>query len=130
MTSARLALIDARLDRRSEIADLLNAHHHSTVPLASLSEFEEARHSLNLDLLIATVSTSHTGPVDFVRKIRNVHSIPLIIICDFDDILERVIILEAGCDDVLFEPIHPKELIARVRSVLRRARLEGDPFIG
>ncbi len=108
------------------MADLLNSHHLNTVPLASLSEFEEARRSLKFDLLLATVSTSYAGPVDFVRKIRNAHSIPLIILCDFDDIFERVVILEAGSDDVLFEPIHTKELIARIRSVLRRARPGGD----
>lgn len=51
-------------------------------------------------------------------------AMPLIILSAADDELDKVLLLELGADDYVTKPFSPKELLARVRAVLRRARRE------
>lgn len=61
------------------------------------------------------------------RNLRATSNIPVIIVSAKGDDLDRIIGLEMGADDYLPKPFHPRELLARVRSVLRRARSTSQP---
>jgi len=56
------------------------------------------------------------------QEIRKTLSLPIIILTAKDDAVDRIVGLEMGADDYLTKPFHPRELVARVRAVLRRAR--------
>lgn len=56
------------------------------------------------------------------REIRKTLSLPIIMLTAKDDPVDRILGLEMGADDYLTKPFHPRELVARVRAVLRRAR--------
>ena len=55
------------------------------------------------------------------RQIRQVSDLPIIMITARADVIDRVVGLEVGADDYITKPFHPREVVARVRAVLRRA---------
>ena len=63
---------------------------------------------------------------DVCRAIRTGSSVPVLFLTARDDEMDRVLGLELGADDYLVKPFSPRELVARVRAILRRSR-EGPP---
>jgi DNA-binding response OmpR family regulator len=63
---------------------------------------------------------------DVCRDIRARSSVPVLFLTARDDEMDRVLGLELGADDYLVKPFSPRELVARVRAILRRTR-EGPP---
>jgi DNA-binding response OmpR family regulator len=58
--------------------------------------------------------------IEVARAIRRVSHVPIIMVTGRDDVIDRVVGLEVGADDYITKPFHVREVIARVRSVLRR----------
>ncbi|HEY4202842.1 MAG TPA: response regulator [Devosiaceae bacterium] len=58
------------------------------------------------------------------RRIRAVSDMPIIVVTALSDDIERIIGLETGADDYLGKPFNPRELLARIRAVLRRRSLQ------
>ena len=54
------------------------------------------------------------------RRLRERSAVPIIVLTARDDEIERVLLLETGADDYVLKPFEPRELVARVRSILRR----------
>src|SRR5919109_2818355 len=73
------------------------------------------------DLIILDVMMPEMGGYEFMRKHRAENSTPIILLTARVDDDEKVIGLEIGADDYITKPFRPRELVARVRSVLRRA---------
>ncbi|HEU5222653.1 MAG TPA: response regulator transcription factor [Candidatus Lumbricidophila sp.] len=63
---------------------------------------------------------------DLVRDIRAKYDVPIIVISGRTDEADRVAALELGADDYLTKPIGPRELVARMRAILRRVTPPGD----
>jgi DNA-binding response OmpR family regulator len=59
--------------------------------------------------------------LDLCRQVRKTSDVPVIILTARDDEIDRVIGLELGADDYVTKPFSPRELVARVRAILRRA---------
>ncbi|MDU8912451.1 response regulator transcription factor [Aestuariicoccus sp. MJ-SS9] len=64
--------------------------------------------------------------LEIAREIRSVSSVPVIMVTGQDDVIDRVVGLEIGADDYITKPFHVREVVARVRSVLRRSAQEGQ----
>ncbi|MCL2461368.1 MAG: response regulator transcription factor [Defluviitaleaceae bacterium] len=61
------------------------------------------------------------------REIRKISAVPIIMLTAKDDVFDKVLGLEMGADDYMVKPFDPKELVARVKAVLRRyEKKEGD----
>jgi DNA-binding response OmpR family regulator len=58
------------------------------------------------------------------RKARNAKHVPVIVLSSRDGEADRVVALEAGADDYVTKPFSPREVVARVRAVLRRSQME------
>ncbi|MFK7878267.1 response regulator [Roseobacter sp.] len=59
--------------------------------------------------------------IDIARQIRTVSQVPIIMVTGKDDVIDRVVGLEVGADDYITKPFHVREVVARIRSVLRRS---------
>jgi DNA-binding response OmpR family regulator len=59
--------------------------------------------------------------LDVLRQVRADHAVPVIVLSGRSDEADRIIGLELGADDYVVKPFSPRELVARVRSVLRRS---------
>ena len=58
--------------------------------------------------------------LDLARDIRKQHAVPIVMVTGRDDVIDRVVGLELGADDYITKPFHVREVLARIRAVLRR----------
>jgi two-component system OmpR family response regulator len=73
------------------------------------------------DLVVLDLGLPKLDGLDVTREIRRDSSLPIIMLTARDDELDKLLGLELGADDYLTKPFSPRELVARVRAVLRRA---------
>jgi DNA-binding response OmpR family regulator len=75
-----------------------------------------------VDVLILNPRLDGEDAMQILRRLRDQCDIPVILITGRNDEADRVMWLELGADDYLSKPVSPRELLARIRAVLRRAR--------
>ncbi len=75
------------------------------------------------DLVVLDLGLPGMDGLDVCRSIRKTSNLPIIMLTARDEETDKLIGLELGADDYITKPFSPKELVARVRSVLRRSEL-------
>jgi two-component system, OmpR family, alkaline phosphatase synthesis response regulator PhoP len=73
------------------------------------------------DLIVLDLGLPGLDGLDVTRELRRDSTIPIVMLTARDDELDKILGLELGADDYLTKPFSPRELVARVRAVLRRA---------
>jgi DNA-binding response OmpR family regulator len=79
------------------------------------------------DLIVLDLGLPGLDGLDVTRELRRDGSIPIVMVTARDDELDKVLGLELGADDYLTKPFSPRELVARVKAVLRRTDRPTDP---
>ncbi len=92
-----------------------------SVTEASNPEDVAAAMNGHIDLITLDLNLGGTDGLAIAREIRGTSNIPIIIISGKGEMVDRVVGLEVGADDYIAKPFHLREVLARVRSVLRRA---------
>ena len=72
-------------------------------------------------LIVLDLALPDIDGIDVCRKIRQRSDVPILMLTARDDDVDKIIGLEVGADDYLTKPFNPRELVARVKSILRRA---------
>jgi two-component system, OmpR family, response regulator len=80
----------------------------------------------DVDLVLLDIQLPGDDGLSLARQLRAVSDIGIIILTGRGETVDRIIGLEMGADDYLPKPFHLRELLARVKSVLRRASARGD----
>jgi DNA-binding response OmpR family regulator len=73
------------------------------------------------DLVVLDLGLPDQDGLDVIRSLRSTSKVPVVVLTARGDESDRVVGLELGADDYVVKPFSPKELVARVRAVLRRA---------
>ncbi len=73
-----------------------------------------------VSLVTLDLNLGNENGFDLAREIRRDHGVPIIMVTGRGDVIDRVVGLELGADDYVVKPFHPREMVARVRTVLRR----------
>jgi two-component system OmpR family response regulator len=81
---------------------------------------DEMVQSNNIDLAIVDIGLPGADGLTLTRSLKESHDIGVIILSGRGDTTEKIVGLEIGADDYVTKPFEPRELLARVRSVLRR----------
>jgi DNA-binding response OmpR family regulator len=79
------------------------------------------------DVVILDLGLPGMDGLDVARTLRRESSVPIVMLTARDDELDRVLGLEIGADDYVTKPFSPRELVARVRAILRRIDRQDDP---
>jgi DNA-binding response OmpR family regulator len=78
------------------------------------------------DLVVLDLGLPGRDGLDVARELRRTSNVPIVMLTARGDELDRVLGLELGADDYVVKPFSPKELVARVRAVLRRTAAGRD----
>ncbi|MEO7795764.1 MAG: response regulator transcription factor [Thermoanaerobaculia bacterium] len=73
-----------------------------------------------VDFLVLDLGLPDGDGMEFCRQVRAASAIPVLVLTCRDDEVDRVLGLESGADDYVVKPFSPRELVARVRAILRR----------
>ena len=116
----KILIIDDDTNISELIALYLNKEGYDTKEVATGREALEAFESYQPDLVILDVMLPELDGYDVCKEIRKHNRTPIIMLTAKGEIFDKVLGLELGADDYMVKPFDPKELIARVKAVLRR----------
>ncbi|OAN60274.1 response regulator transcription factor [Sphingomonas sp. TDK1] len=126
MTLPTIVLVEDDPQLRTLTARALQENGYTVRPASSAPEMWLALEQGPVDLVLLDVMLPGTSGIDLCRAIRQKSSVPIIFISAKGSETDRVVGLELGADDYLPKPFGTRELVARVRAVLRRGAGERD----
>ncbi|HEY0624937.1 response regulator transcription factor [Sphingomonas sp.] len=124
MTAPVILLVEDDPALRTLTARALQQNGYQARPAASAPEMWVAFDAGPIDLVLLDVMLPGTNGLDLCRQLRQRSEVPIIFISAKGTETDRVVGLELGADDYLAKPFSTRELIARVRAVLRRGQLD------
>ncbi len=116
----RIALLDDDPEIRQLVSAYLARYQIECVTVGSAAEFFKRLGSEHFDLVLLDIMLPDGDGLDIARQVRQTNNIPVIMLTALADESDRVLGLEMGADDYLTKPFSPRELLARIRAVLRR----------
>ena len=130
MAARKILAVDDDPSVREMVRDYLVDNEFEVVTAANGAEMQRALDSQAVDLVILDVKMPGQDGFDLARKIRSRSHLPIIMLTAQDEEVDRVLGLELGADDYLTKPFSPRELLARIRAVLRRQELASQAASG
>ncbi len=121
-TPSKILIVDDDRDIRSLLADYLDGHGYSTLMAADGNAMWAALDSNQVDLVVLDLNLPGDDGLTLCRNLRAKSMMPVIMLTARSEPLDRILGLEMGADDYLPKPFEPRELLARIRSVLRRTQ--------
>jgi two-component system phosphate regulon response regulator OmpR len=118
--AARVIVVDDEPDLRSMIAEYLGKQGFAVRGAGGGRELDDHLAADFPDLLILDVNMPGEDGFAIARRMRARSAVPILMLTAADDIVDRVVGLEIGADDYLTKPFDLRELLARVRALLRR----------
>jgi DNA-binding response OmpR family regulator len=105
---------------RKLMSDYLGENDLRVTAVATGAEMALAFARETVDLVVLDLRLVGEDGMQLARKLREESSVPIIIVTGKQDEADRVMGLELGADDYVMKPFSPRELLARIRAVLRR----------
>ena len=119
------------VDDEPKIADLARDYlEHAGFLVRTATDGEQALAAVRRDrpdLVVLDLGLPGLDGLDVTRAIRHDSNLPVIMLTARDDELDKLLGLELGADDYLTKPFSPRELVDRVRAVLRRVDVAAEP---
>jgi len=119
--SSRLLLVDDEAALREPLAEYLSRQGFSVVQAASAAEARSRLREQAPDLVLLDIMMPGEDGLSLCRHLVEAKAIPVIFLTARGEATDRIVGLEIGADDYVVKPFEPRELVARIRSVLRRA---------
>jgi two-component system OmpR family response regulator len=117
-----LLIVDDDRDIRSLLADYLETHAYHTLTAADGVAMTAQLEQNKVDLVVLDLNLPGDDGLTLCRNLRAKSNLPVIMLTARGEPLDRILGLEMGADDYLAKPFEPRELLARIRSVLRRSQ--------
>ena len=119
---AHLLVVDDDRDIRELLSDYLKQNGYRVTTAADGRQLFTILDSGRIDLVVLDLMLPGEDGLALCRRLRAQSNVPVLMLTAKSDPLDRILGLEMGADDYLTKPFEPRELLARVRSVLRRAQ--------
>ena len=114
------------VDDEKKMVDLVRAYlerdGYQVVEAADGRQALDVFHRTSPDLIILDLMLPEIDGLEVCREIRRASDVPIIMLTARDDDADKLVGLELGADDYVTKPFSPRELVARVRVILRRTR--------
>jgi two-component system, OmpR family, response regulator len=122
--AAHVLAVDDDPSVRKMISDYLGDNDMRVTVVASGREIGDVMARETIDLLVLDLRLPGEDGMQIARRLREESGLPIIMLTGRKDEADRVMGLELGADDYLTKPFSPRELLARIRALLRRARTQ------
>ncbi|MEQ8154159.1 MAG: response regulator transcription factor [Clostridiaceae bacterium] len=119
-TIGRILVVDDDENICELIKMYLNSANYDSRVVHNGKDAQEAFSEYKPDLVLLDIMLPHIDGIDLLKWIRKEGDIPVIMLTAKGDTFDKVLALELGADDYILKPFEPKELLARVKAVLRR----------
>ncbi len=120
---AHILVVDDDAQIRQLAAKLLREHGHRVSVARDGRELWQVLDTAEIDLVILDIMLPRTNGLDLCRELRTrFPQLPVIMVTALGSDTDRIVGLEVGADDYLAKPFNPRELLARINAVLRRAQ--------
>ncbi len=120
MSEIRLLIVDDDREIRDLVARFLTQHGYRVFSARDAVAMEEVLKTTRIDLLILDLMLPGTSGLEICRELRAKSNMPILVLTAMGDQTDRIVGLEMGADDYLAKPFSPRELLARIRAILRR----------
>jgi two-component system OmpR family response regulator len=120
-TSPRILIVDDDADIRSLLADYLGEQGWLISTAQDGASMQQVLDSTPVDLIVLDLTLPGNDGLTLCRDLRARSTIPVIMLTARSAPLDRILGLEMGADDYLCKPFEPRELLVRIRNVLRRS---------
>ena len=124
---ANLLMIEDDPEIAGMVGKMLTEHGYQVQRIPDGRDLDRALKRAPVDLVILDLMLPGEDGLSICRRLRRAHAIPVLMLTALGSEADRVIGLESGADDYLCKPFAPRELLARVRALLRRARWTTGP---
>jgi DNA-binding response OmpR family regulator len=120
MNQPRIGIVDDEAHMRDALVALLSKNQFDPVPMAGSAEFTRVQEKFRLDLVLIDLQLRGESGLELAVDIRRKYDLPIVMLTGRGDETDKIVGLEIGADDYLLKPFNPRELVARIRAVLRR----------
>jgi two-component system phosphate regulon response regulator OmpR len=120
-SSTTILIVDDEQEVRDMTSEYLMQQGFKTLLAANGAEARALLNDHPIHLALLDLRMPGEDGFSLARHLREHHGIAIVMVTAADTVMDRVVGLEIGADDYLCKPFHPRELLARVRSVLRRS---------
>ena len=127
--SLKILIIEDEPDIRKNLEYNLSREGYSVLTAASIAEAEQLISSNNLSLILLDLMLPDGSGLDLCKKMKSdpdVQNLPIIILTAKDDEVDKVVGFELGADDYVTKPFSVRELILRIKAVLKRGDNKKD----
>ncbi len=121
----RILLVDDEPSIREPLGEYLTGQGFTVSEAATAAEARSILLAQSIDLVVSDIMMPGEDGLSFTRHIRATSETPVILLTARVEDTERIIGLEIGADDYVVKPFNPRELVARIRTVLRRTQHNG-----
>lgn len=116
-----ILVVDDHRSIREPLAKYLGENGFRVSAAADGVEMDAVLRAASIDLIVLDIMMPGEGGLEICRRIRETRGIPVILLTAVAGETDRIVGLEIGADDYLSKPFNPRELLARIKGVLRRA---------
>ncbi len=118
-----MLLVDDDRELCQMLTEYLEAEHFDVTSVHDGADALAALKVAAFEILILDVMLPNVGGFDVLRELGAAYETPILMLTARGDDVDRIVGLELGADDYLSKPFNPRELVARMRAILRRASI-------
>ncbi len=126
----QILVVDDDPELRNLISHQLAEYGFTVETAGSAAEGHQRIIEGGLDLILLDLGLGDGDGMDLCRDLRRERTEPIIMLTARDDPIDRIMGIEVGADDYITKPFHTRELVARIRAVLRRTGTSGSAVSG
>src|SRR5574340_1100933 len=128
-TADNILVVDDDSEIRTLLQEYLTRHGYRVTAVADGPAMQQALEDARFDLVVLDLMLPGEDGMSLCRKLRAHSSLPVIMLTARGEQGDRIAGLETGADDYLPKPFNPRELLARIKSVLRREESAVAPAV-
>lgn len=117
---SKILICDSKLEVYDALNEYLQADDYDVVSFSELNDLQHLAETYRPNLILLDIEMPRSHAFEVCKEMNEKYGTPFIVLSEQTDEIEKVLCLELGADDYVTKPFFPREVIARIKSVLRR----------